>query len=143
MKIDPTQEIRKHYIDLLSGLTVGSKAVPVYNLAQVAQKPPYVLIFGGTSEDANTKGGFSDTVTVNVQVHTSFEGDYGGEKFADDVIIEIIDRRFQDGAVYGSTDNFDIVTCRYSIAETARIQTNTSVHILKTIQFTHFVSQKK
>jgi len=145
MKKDATKEIRKHYVELLAGLEVNSKSIPVFNLAKVNSKPPYILIFGGTSENNDTKNGFSDNITVNVQVHTSFTGDFGGEEFADDVVNEIIERRYDQSTpgVYGSTENFNIITCTRNIQEAARIETPTSVHILRQIQFSHFIEQIK
>jgi len=143
MRKDPTYEIREHYIRLLSGMVVKSKSVPVYNLAQVAHKPPYVMVFGGTAESQDTKSGYSGSITVNIQVHTIYEGDYGGEKFADEVVHEIIRRRYDNTGYYGSTENFDIITCIYTVEEAVRIQSATAVHILKSIQFNHFITQKK
>jgi hypothetical protein len=143
MKLDPQREIRQHYIDLLTGITVKGKEIPVINLAKVGQQLPYILVFGGSIEGADTKGTYNDRVSVNVQVHTDFKGNYGGESWADDIATEILKRRYPEGkpGEYGYTDNFRIVTCTRSIQETARIETATSVHILRQITFNHFVEQ--
>lgn len=145
MKLDPQKEIRKHYIDLLTGIQVRGKEIPVINLAKVGQQLPYILVFGGSSESADTKGSYNDQVTVNVQVHTDYKGNYGGESWADEITEAILERRYPDETpgIYGSTENFKIVTCTRNINETARIETSTSVHILRQITFNHFVKQIK
>lgn len=144
MKKDPQKELRKHYIDFLSGIEVNGKEIPVINLAKVGQNLPYILVFGGTSSGSDTKNSYNDEVTINVQIHTDFKGNYGGEQFADEITEAVLERRYPDDnpGIYGETDNFQIVTCTRNIQETARIETNTSVHILRQINFNHFLSQK-
>ena len=145
MKKDPQKELRKHYIDLLTGIQVNDATIPVINLAKVGQQLPYILVFGGTQTGTDTKGNYNDNATVNIQVHTDFKGNYGGESFCDSITEAILERRYPDATPgkYGQTENFNIITCTRNIQETARIETSTSVHILRQITFNHFIEQKK
>jgi hypothetical protein len=142
MRNDLTKEIRQHYISLLTGITVRGVGVPVINLAKTGQQLPYILVFGGSAEGSDTKGSYNDIISVNIQVHTDFKGNYGGEAFADEIVNEILNRRFETRGYYGETDNYKLVTCTYNASESARIDTNTSVHIYRLITFTHYVSHK-
>lgn len=142
MKYDPSIELRRQYKTLLSGIVMKGKQIPVINLAKITTKPPYILIFGGTAENNSTKRKYSDNVSINVNVHTYFQGDYGGEYINDLIVDEIIQRRFAEIGSYGETDNYNIVTCNYSIEESARTMTETSVHIIQQITFNHFIEQK-
>ena len=142
MRKDATKEIRQHYVDLLSGIEVNGKSIPVYNLARVADKPPYILIFGGVNEQGTTKDTKHSLLSVNVEIHTSYRGDYGGEKFMDAIVNEILEKRYENGPRYGDTDNFSLVTCTYTATESLRIETSTEVHIIRQLTFNHFVNQK-
>lgn len=141
MRKDATREIRQHYTELLSGIQVGGISIPVYNLAKVANKPPYILVFGGVNDQGTTKGPRHSQVSINVEVHTAYQGDYGGEKFMDAIVNEILEKRFENEPYYGQTENFKLVTCQYSAGESLRIESSTEIHILRQITFNHFVNQ--
>lgn len=144
MKLDASLEIRQHYISLLSGISYNSRVVPVINLAKVFSKLPYILVFGVSVDPANTKNSYNDNVTVTIQVHTEFSGNFGGEKAADTIVNEIINKRYPENKPgdYGETNNFKIVTCTHQVNESARVQNTSSVQIIKTITFNHYISQK-
>ncbi|TVR41895.1 MAG: hypothetical protein EA392_00930 [Cryomorphaceae bacterium] len=142
MRKDATREIRQHYVDLLSEIEVNDKAIPVYNLAKVSDPPPYILVFGGVNEQGTTKGPRHSEISINVEVHTAYRGDYGGEKFMDAIVNEIIEKRYEKAPRYGETENFQLVTCQYNAGESLRLQTSTEVHIIRQITFNHFVNQK-
>jgi hypothetical protein len=142
MRKDATRELRQHYVELLTGITVNSKVIPVYNLAKVSNKPPYILIFGGTNTQGMTKGTTHSDLSINVEIHTAYQGDYGGEKFLDAIANEILEKRYENSPRYGATDNFQIITCQYSATETLRLETSTEIHILRQITFNHFINQK-
>lgn len=141
MKKNAQIELRTYYKSLLAGISVNGRSIPVINLARVGTKPPYILIFGGNATPSDTKTSYNDEVSINVNVHTDFAADAGGEAIADQITDEILNKVYAVKGIYGNTDNFKIVTCTYDIEESARTMSNTSVHIIRQITFTHFVEQ--
>jgi hypothetical protein len=138
---DTQKELRAHYKSLLANIVVKDVAIPVINLARIAQKLPYILVFGGTNESADTRTTTNANTSITVQVHVDFAGNYGGEEFADDIVNEILEKRYTTRGIYGETTNWKIVTCTHVVNESARIDTNTSVQIIKSITFNHFLNK--
>jgi hypothetical protein len=114
----------------------------VYNLATIQSKPPYILLVNQTANENNTKGGYADNVAITVQCITEFTGPFGGDVAADRMASAVIEKITENRPNYGTTENFDIITCQISANETLRQQTETDTYITRQITFIHFVEQK-
>lgn len=86
------EAVRKWVIEELSGIEIGSKVIPVYNLARIDQAAPYVLVVNQTQNGVVTKEKDCAMATVNIMAVTEFFGDYGGDQMADRIASEISQR---------------------------------------------------
>ena len=141
MKLYPGKEIRKWYLDKLTGIELDGLTIPVYNLARIKSKPPYILLVNQTASSSDTKTTYNDNVSILVQCVTAFAGDFGGDEFADRMADEVTKRITADRPNYGNTDNFKIVTCQIASNDTLRQQNPSETYITRQIDFQHFVSQ--
>lgn len=90
---DVVLPLRVGYFTLLNGMVVGGKTIQVFDSAPIhPASSPYIVIEGIVPISENTKDSFMAEVTVDLVVHTSFQGDYGGGKQADLIVNEILER---------------------------------------------------
>lgn len=95
-------QYRKGLYDLLNGnVTHAGSEVPVYEFAPPAIDRPYLIIGNMNSDRAEDDDLYSQTISTDIIVVTSYKGDIGrfGSKTANDIIDQVmsllIDR--QDG----------------------------------------------
>ena len=141
MKKYPGKEIRKYYFDLLSDIKIDNKEIPVYNLARIGIEPPYIMLVNQTATGRNTKGSYSDDTTILIQCVTHFEGNFGGDQYADKIANEVTEKIFENRPDYGTTNNFKIVTTQITSNETLREQTSTDVLIIRQLTISNYVEQ--
>lgn len=105
-------QYRKGLYDLINGnVTYSSTVVPVYEFAPSTIDTPYIIIGNMNSDRAEDDDYYSQTVTTDLIVVTSYKGDIGkfGSKQANEIIGQImgllIDRA--DGKVVTMTDFTD------------------------------------
>lgn len=78
--------IRAGYVALLDGLTVAGKEVKVFDMiAPFPEKTPYIIIDSIMQVADNTRDTFMSEVTVDFKIYTSYNGDFGGRKLADQI----------------------------------------------------------
>lgn len=83
--------IRTGYFNLLNGIMVGGKAIPVFDMtAPIPVQTPYIIIDGILPITENTKDTFLYELTVDLLIYTSYKGDFGGRKAGDLIAREIL-----------------------------------------------------
>lgn len=76
--------LRTGYFNLLNGIVVDGKSIPVFDMqAPFPEQTPYIIIEGILPISGNTKDSFGYEVTVDLLIYTSFQGDFGGRKSGD------------------------------------------------------------
>lgn len=78
--------LRTGYYSLLNNITVDGKQIPAFDM--VAPKnvnPPYVIIENIMYINENTKDSFGGEVTVDLLVHSRYDGDFGGREESDKI----------------------------------------------------------
>jgi hypothetical protein len=129
---DPTLQIRAYYIDLLD------ITVPVYNMATLSEEPPFVIISTRSQQSVN-KTSFDHMVTTTLNIIVKTDGDWGGDKMAEDIANEIMP--LISARPYGETDNFEITTCTVEASDPISEVTETGRVISKVITIENYVSQ--
>jgi len=130
---DPTYQIRKHYIDLLAGISVD-----VVNIATLNKEPPFVFVTTRSQEES-TKTSESHQVTTTFNIIVKNDGDWGGDKQAEDIANEILPL-VKNGS-YSSTTDFKIVTCMIESSDPISETTETGRVIQKVIAVNNYVSR--
>ena len=131
--IDPTFQIRKHYIDLLD------ISVPVVNMASLGTEPPFVYV-STRSQEQSTKNSESHQTTTTINIIVKTDGDWGGDKMAEDIANEITP--LVKIVPYGETDDFKIVTCRVEASDPITQINETGRVIQKVLTIVNYVSRK-
>ena len=131
--IDPTFQIRKRYIDLLD------ISVPVVNMASIDTEPPFVVV-STRSQEQGTKTSESHQTTTTINIIVKTDGDWGGDKLAEDIANEITP--LVKSRPYGDTQDFKIVTCRVEASAPLTQITETGRVIQKVLTIVNFVSRK-
>lgn len=82
------------YYNLLNGIVVDGSVVSFHYLkAPFSTESPYIVITGMYSQSDNTKDSFNGSVTVDLNIYTEFEGDFGTMNSADNIaeaVLELI-----------------------------------------------------
>jgi len=129
--IDPTFEIRKYYIELLSDISVDA-----VNIATQDKEPPFVYISTRAQwQGTKTSESYLVSTTFNIVVKT--DGNWGGDKLAEDIAAEIT-------PLLGSgdtTENFKIVTMTIEASDPIGQMTETGRVIQKVIVVQNLVSR--
>ena len=131
--IDPTLEIRQHYLSRLAGLSV-----PAYNMPQQTIRPPFVVVTTRAMQIQLTKcetRNWDVTTTFDIVVLT--DGDYGGDKAAEDIANEMMPLI----EPLGDTANFRIATFQVEASDPQAELYTTGRVIRKVIILSNFVSQ--
>lgn len=131
--IDPTLEIRQHYLNRIAGISVSA-----FNMPQQTDRPPFVVVTTRASQQQLTKcenKHWEVTTTFDIVVLT--DGDYGGDKAAEDIANEIMPLIM----VLGQTANFRIVTQNVEASDPQPEIYTTGRVIRKVILMSNFVSQ--
>jgi len=132
--IDPTFEIRRHYVTILAGISV-----PVINLPTQVLTPPYVTLSTRSREEPG-KCSYHYTVTTTIDIVVKTSGDYGGDLMAESIANEILPLVAHKGNL-GSTANFAIITAKVESSDPLD-ELNTQGRIIrKVIQIENFVQQ--
>ena len=135
-----TTEIRKHFIDTVTPLTVNGQAITVLNMATAAQATPFVLIStSATGDGSKCSRDWLVTTTFDIVVRTS--GDWGGDKLTEDIANEIYEKIDSGRPEYGTTANFTIVTQTVEAADPFLEQYNNGRVLRKTIICQNYVSR--
>lgn len=133
------KELRKYYIDKLTGIEVNSTVIPVINLARINQRSPYIMILKQSQGEAALKSHGLCEMSITLQCVTSASGDFGGDEFADDVADAVIQKLFETPGDYGQTSVIKVVTCTVTSDELLRINTNTDLQIIRQLEITNYV----
>lgn len=84
---DVVLPLRIGYVNLLAGLVVEGKAIPVYDLvAPYPAQTPYIIIEQMNFQSDNTKDSFMWEGTVDLLIYTTYQGDFGGREYADKIL---------------------------------------------------------
>jgi hypothetical protein len=129
-------QIRTAFITALTGITVDSVSIPVYNVAQIESDPPYILLVNQTQSEPATKDNDCAEHTIIVQCVTKFSGDYGGDWFADQMaaaVNELIDEQ------EFTTTDFIITVLGAFVNETNQIINQTVRVIIRQLSYQLFI----
>ncbi|MBO9611047.1 MAG: hypothetical protein J7619_00045 [Dyadobacter sp.] len=92
-KRNVARPIGKAYFDLLNNMVIEGHTVPfVHMRAAYSKSKPFIRLLSLTAFDENTKDAFDCTATVDLEVHTSFPGDFGNMDLADAIADELFAR---------------------------------------------------
>jgi hypothetical protein len=132
--IDPTLEIRAHYLNL-----IGDISIPVGNVFVSTQSPPFVVV---TTRAAytGTKNSWEWVVTTMFDIVMKTDGDWGGDQMAETVANEIVHRLLSTRPNYPGTLNFQIVTANIEASDPFLEQTQTGKVIRKILQLENYIS---
>jgi hypothetical protein len=134
------EQVRKWLLAELAGIEIDGITLPVYNLADMNSEAPYILIVNQTQSNVLTKDARSAEVTALVQCVTKFDGDYGGDMFADRMASEVSEI-ITDAT--GQTDDFIIQMLALDANETVNIINQTERVIVRQLAYRFIVSQSK
>jgi hypothetical protein len=131
--IDPTLQIRQYYINRLSGISC-----PVFNMPQQTDKPPFVVVTTRSNQESLTKCEmYIHRVTTTFDIVVNTDGDWGGDKMAEDIANEITPLIMP----LGNTADFRIVTASIEGSDPLPELYTTGRIIRKVIILTNLVSQ--
>jgi hypothetical protein len=131
--IDPTLQIRTHYIDRLAGISC-----PVFNMPQQTDKPPFVVVTTRSNQESLTKCEmYIHRVTTTFDIIVTSDGDWGGDKMAEDISNEIMPLVMP----LGSTTDFRIVSANVEGNDPLPELYTTGRVIRKVITLNNLVSQ--
>lgn len=111
---DVALPLRTGYVQALSGLTVAGRPVPVYDyMAPYPEAVPYIIISEILGVGDGTKSSFGQEVTIDLLVYTSYFGDFGGRKGAEQIIEQVLGRIMPAPGQCGvSAAGFNVVTAK-------------------------------
>jgi len=131
--IDPTLEIRQEYLTRLAGLSV-----PVFNMPQQTDRPPFVVITTRATQVQQTKCPTRNwDVTTNFEIIVLTDGDWGGDKAAEDIANEMMPLI----EPLGVTTNFKLITGNVEATDPQTELYQTGRVIRKVVIVSNFVSQ--
>ena len=131
--IDPTLQIRQHYLSRLAGISC-----PALNMPQQTQKPPFVVVTTRSNQESLTKcESFIHRVTTQFDIIVNTDGDWGGDRMAEEIANEILPLVMP----LGNTANFRIVTAAIEGSDPLPELYSTGRVIRKVVILTNLVSQ--
>ncbi len=131
--IDPTLEIRKHYLSRLLSLSV-----PAFNMPKQTVRPPFVVVSTRATQQTLTKcNGRHWQVDTTFDIIVLSDGDWGGDKAAEDIANEMMPLV----EPLSETVNFRIVNSNVDASDPQPEIYSTGRVIRKQIILTNFVSQ--
>lgn len=135
--IDPTYQIRKHYIDMLSAVA----GMPtVVNYATLDIEPPFVRVNVSASYQG-TKCSHSWNATTQMFVVVKAPGDWGGDALTEEISNLILTTIHATTPLYGTTDNFKLVTQVVTVNDVDSQLTPTGRVFLKQLVIESFIDQ--
>lgn len=135
-----TTQIRQHHIGLIEPLIVNGQTIPVRNMISTTQSLPFVIVATRATGDG-TKCTRDWLVTTNLEVVVKTDGDWGGDKLAEDIANEIYEKIDGSRPVYGTTADFNITTQTVEAADPILEQFNNGRVIRKVVVIENYVSQ--
>jgi len=106
-------EIRKAYVNSLTGLQYNGTTVPVYDMeAPSGVNRPFIILGSQVqNNDLNTKDSFGGTAIINVEVNTDTISYIGGRKQANEISSLILETIHPEPDTINLTsENFNIIT---------------------------------
>lgn len=133
MRIEPTLEVRQFFIAALGGISC-----PALNMPTQDQKPPYVLISTRSTQEQLTKCPKPTyRITTTFDIIVANDGDWGGDKQAEDIANEMLPLIMMDG----QTANFNILFSHIDSSDPMPELYSTGRVIRKVINVINFVTQ--
>jgi len=135
--------IRAGYFSLLSGIVIGGKTIPVFDMvADIPTQTPYIIIDGILPISENTKDSFMYELTVDLLVYTSFKGDFGSRKPGDLIVREILKRVVPSPGKSGvSAAGFNVYMAKFVGSNNELTNGDTQRTYRKRITFQHLAEQ--
>ena len=132
------EEIRTWVIAQLANIQVSGATIPVVNVARKALTAPFIDVMNQTQGNVLTKDSNSAISTVIVQCVTRFDGDYGGDSFADKMA-SAVSERLTDTS--GTTTNFHLDVLGLDANESTMLINQTERVITRQLAYRIIVSQ--
>ena len=133
------EQVREWVIDkLTNAVVVDGFTSPVVNIAEMDLEPPYIAIINQTQGNQLTKDGKSAEMTLLIQCITRFEGDYGGDWYADNMASEVSE--IMTGAD-GTTTDFNIAVMAKDANESTTIINKVERVIVRQLSYRLIVTQ--
>jgi hypothetical protein len=135
-----TTQIRQHHIDTVTPLVIGGVNIPVKNMVNTTQNTPFVIV-NTRATGGGTKCDRDWLVTTNMEIIVKTDGDWGGDKLAEDIANEIYTKIDSSRPSYGTTADFTITTQTVEAADPLLEQFNNGRVIRKVVVIENYVSQ--
>ena len=135
-----TTQIRQFHIDTITPLIVNGQNITVRNMVESSQSMPFVIVVTRAT-GAGTKCDRDWLVTTNMEIIVKTDGDWGGDKIAEDIANEIYTKIDSSRPTYGTTDDFTITTQTVEAADPLLEQFNNGRVIRKVVVVENYVSQ--
>lgn len=138
-----TRPLRTGYMALLDGIVVDGKQVPAFDMmATYPDKTPYIIISGITPISDNTKDTFMSEVTVDLLVYTSYKGDFGGRKLADQIEDRVLQLVIPSPGRSGvSAEGFNVYMAKQVSTDDELFESDTRNTYRKRITIEHLVEE--
>lgn len=142
---DVTLPLRTGYYALLNNMVVEGKTIPVFDMmAPHPAQTPYIIIEGIVPISDNTKDSFISEVTVDLLVYTSFKGDFGGSKLADQIVNAILQKVISSPGKSGvSAAGFNVFMAKQRGTNGEMIGEDTKRTFRKRLTIEHLVEENK
>ena len=137
----PSKQVQIAYYTALNGnVTYNSAEVPVYDVVPTASSYPYIVLGDQIINDRpSTKDSFITDVTMQVDVVTGFEGNYGGKSQMYDISSDVTD--IIRTRVPLSLTGFTMITSTLDLASIIVEQTDTHILYINRIRFRHLIQE--
>jgi hypothetical protein len=132
------EQVRAWLIEELTGIVVQGVTLPVYNLAMMDAETPYILIVNQIQSNVLSKDADTAEMTATIQCVTSFQGDYGGDQFADEMASKVSELITD---IKDETDDFIIQQIGLDANEATIIINQTERVIVRQLSYRFYVQQ--
>lgn len=135
--------LRIGYIDLLDGINVNGKVIPMFDLeAPYPENAPYIIIDGIIPIQNNTRDDFSGEVTVELLIYTVYKGDFGGREEADLIANAVLGLLIPTPGKSGvSASGFNVFRAKLLTSNDEMSYTDTRRTYRRRLTIEHFVQQ--
>jgi hypothetical protein len=133
----------KGYSDLLHNMEVNGKTIEFFELrAPFPSEEPYIILTSHTTFNENTKDSFNGESIVDLEVVTSFKGDYGNMDLADAITQEVLERVAPAPGKSGvSAEGFTVISAKVTSLSAFDRKYPDSTKYGNKITFQHFIFQ--
>lgn len=102
------------YFNLLNGIVVEGKTVALHYLKAVyPTEAPYMVITGMYTQNENDNSDFWGYTTVDLNIYTEFQGDFGSMNLADEIANALMEILMPaPGVTPLQAEGFNVSTCK-------------------------------